>query len=167
MNVITRYLLFALAALMTLVTGVEAELVIVVNDSNSVSNLSMNQLKRIYLGKITEYKNGQEIILGEYAPESEDFHQTVLGMSTRKTRMHWMKLVFSGGPATPPQVFKKIEKVRQFMQESVGAICFIESSVVDKGMKVLSLGGKKPGDDDYPLKNSSPAENSDLLQGSR
>lgn len=167
MNVITRYLLFALAALMTLVTSVEADLVVVVNDSNSVSDLSMNELKRIYLGKITDYKNGQEIILGEYAPENEDFYQTVLGMSTRKTRMHWMKLVFSGGLATPPKVFKKIEKVRQFIRDTEGAICFIKSSEVDKGMKVLTIDGKRPGEEGYLLQQQPITEPPDLQEEGR
>lgn len=72
-----------------------------------------------------------------------------------------MKLIFSGGHATPPKVFKKIEKVRQFIRDIEGAICFIESADVGEGMKVLSIDGKKPGEEGYPLEISSPREISD------
>ena len=161
-NVKTLKFLFALAALTTLVPGANADLVMVVHDSNSVSDLSMKELKRIYQGKITDYKNGQEITLAEHTPVNEDFYQAALGMSTRKTRRYWMKLIFSGGHATPPQVFKKIERVRQFIRETEGGICFIEASDVEEGMKILSIEGKKQGDEGYPLVTSLPTELSDL-----
>lgn len=152
---------------MIAVPCVEADLVVVVDDSNSVSNLSMKELKRIYLGKITDFKNGQEIALAEYAPANEDFYQATLGRSTHKTRKYWMKLIFSGGHATPPKVFKKIARIKQFLRDTEGAICFIESSDVDTGMKVLSLDGKMPEDEGYPLAISLPTETSDLPRENR
>ncbi len=129
-----------------------AQIVVVVNDSNSISDLTLDELKRIYLGKTTAFPDGKEIVLMEYSPLCEKFYKAVLNMTELKVRKHWMKVVFSGEYATPPTEYKDLDEIKNQVCKNRGAICFVGLSEVEDCMKVLTIEGKKPDDEGYPLR---------------
>lgn len=130
-----------------------AQIAIVVNKNNATSNLSIGDLKKIYLGKITVFSTGQKIALFEYASVKTKFYEQVLDMKVDKVKKHWFSVVFSGKSATPPKEIKNVEEVKKLVNQNDGAICFVEHSKVDSStMKVLTIDGKKPGDAKYRLK---------------
>jgi hypothetical protein len=112
----------------------------------------MKMLERAYLGKITVFSDGQDIVLAEYAPLMESFFESVLGMTLNKVKMHWLKLILSGGTAIPPTKFDDIEDNKKFVMHNRGAISFMELSGADGTVKILTIDGKSPSAEDYPLK---------------
>jgi phosphate transport system substrate-binding protein len=125
---------------------------VIVNRNNPVNNLTLEELRKIYLGKITEFPNGERVILGEFSSGKKKFYEVLLGMSPHKVKKHWISVVFSGGNASPPVELKNLKEVKEFVSKYPGAICFINVKKVDKDLKVLRIDGKKPGDRDYPLR---------------
>jgi len=124
-------------------------IVVVVHEDNSLEDISTATLRKIYLGKITIFPNGERIVLGEVDNCSEMFYRLLLNKTPMNIRKYWISVVFSGGMATPPMELKKSEEIKEFMQNNRGAILFSIPSMVDSSMKILMIEGKSPGEDGY------------------
>lgn len=127
-------------------------LAVVVSIDNPISNLSLVELQRIYLGKTTLFPDGQEIELIEHAQSVEQFCLKGLEMTTLRFRKHWLKLIFSGGYATPPKECERIEDIDKLLCRNVGAICFVPTASVESCMKVLTIDSLGVNDEGYVLK---------------
>lgn len=136
----------------TLWSPVKAQIAIIVNKNNPINNLTLDELKNIYLGKITSFSNHERIVLTEYAPLKKKFYKIVLDKSIGNVKKYWISFVLSGKSANPPIEFKDMDEIKTFVLKNPGAICFIDLSDINKGMKVLTIDGKRPGDAKYPLK---------------
>lgn len=132
---------------------VAGQIAVVVNKKNPTSDISMLELKLIYLGKSTSFHNATEIELLEFGSSCDEFYELVLNMSKREVRKHWLKKVFSGDHAVPPTEYDDIDIVRSRICKSKSTICFIDFADVGECMKVLSIDGLKPEDEDYPLRS--------------
>lgn len=137
-----------------------AQIAVVVHPDNSVTDISLSDLKRIYLGKVTSYESGDAIVLTGNQKLDEAFYQQVLDMSVRRVRKHWMKVVFEGEYATPPTAFDDLAELRKFINRNKGAIGFVKLSDVDSTLKMLTVEGLDPEAEDYPLLSDEP-ENGD------
>ncbi|MFQ5452792.1 MAG: hypothetical protein ACE5D6_01230 [Candidatus Zixiibacteriota bacterium] len=156
MNIIRKQIVYLIIIIISLVyVPVSAQIAVVVNDSSSVSDLSMEELKRIYMGKTTVIPDNEPIVLLEFCYLKEKFYDIVLDMSPLKVKKYWMKMVFSGEYATPPVPHRNIKDIKNVICENKGAICFLQLSDVGDCMNVLTIDGKKPEDEDYPLRYQS------------
>jgi len=73
-------------------------------------------------------------------------------MSKRQVRKHWLKKVFSGAHAVPPAGYDDAEEVQSLLCKHKSSICFIDIADVSECMKVLTIEGLNPDDEEYPLK---------------
>lgn len=128
-----------------------AQIAIVVNNDNPVADISMSELKQIYLGKKTTFPDGKNIVLAEYTDLKETFYAILLDWSVTKMKKHWMGLIFSGTSSSVPKEFKQSSGLKDFILRNEGAIAFMDLAEVDKNVKLLTINGKKPGSKDYPL----------------
>lgn len=125
------------------------QIAVIVHPGSEIEDISGEQLKRLYLGSTTNLANGQSVYLMENGSLAKQFYKTVLDMSVAKFRKYWMKLVFSGEYAQPPDPFSNAENILKTVSQTEGAICFIDTDVVTKDVKVVSIDGLKPGEDQY------------------
>ena len=128
-----------------------AQIAIAVNKDNPVDDISMSELKQIYLGKKTIFPDGKNIALAEYADLKETFYDILLDWSVIKMKKHWMGLIFSGTSSSVPKEFKRVEELKDFISKNEGAVAFMDLAEVDKNVKLLTINGRKPGSKDYPL----------------
>ena len=135
-------------------TSARAQIAIVANDSAAVSDVSMNDLKRLYLGSLSTF-GGQQITLIEYTPAAETFYKSTVNMTILKFRQHWLKMVFSGRTATPPTAFSDPTEINQALSKKPGSICFLPLDKVVKGMKILTVDHKMPTDSGYAIQTPS------------
>jgi ABC-type phosphate transport system substrate-binding protein len=129
-----------------------AQIVIAVNKNNPVNDISMSELKQIYLGKKTTFPDGKNIVLGEYADLKEAFYDILLGWSVVKVRKHWLGLIFSGTSSSAPKEFKRFGELKDFISQNEDAIAFIDLADIDKKVKLVTIDGKNPGSKNYPFK---------------
>jgi ABC-type phosphate transport system substrate-binding protein len=129
-----------------------AQLVVVVNPHNPVRNLSIEELRRLYLGRATTFRQNQPVLLLEHAEARDAFYQAALGMNEARVKRHWIGIVFSGETATPPQAIAAVEDLKRVVAQNVGAIGFLDLSAADQSVKVLTINGLRPGDAGYPLR---------------
>lgn len=131
--------------------GADDALVIVVDESCDLEDISFTDLKKLYLGKMTVHTDGREVLLLAHQASSERFYESILGMSVLRLRKHWIKLVFAGEFATPPEEFTATRNLEARLCGNSGALGFAPLSEVDGCMKTLTIDGKQPSDSGYVL----------------
>ncbi|HEY3011965.1 MAG TPA: hypothetical protein VGJ36_04400 [Gemmatimonadales bacterium] len=150
-----RWLLAVLGgALLTpsLPVNARAQIAVVVNPRNPVKDLSLEELRRLYLGRTTTFRQNQPVTLLEQAKISDAFYQAALGMNEARVRRHWIGIVFSGETAKPPKSIAVAGDLKRAVAERPGAIAFIDVADIDRSMKVLTINGLHPADARYPLR---------------
>ncbi len=145
--------------LLILLTGTDAPpppppppIAVVVNVENPVAGLSLPELKRIYLGKQTTFSDDVPIRLGVCHDLSAMFYRAALDMPAHAMKRHWIKMVFSGARAKPPELMASGEKVKQFVEANRGGIAFLPLEEVDERVKVIAVEEKLPSQVGYPLR---------------
>ena len=130
--------LFASTLLMTSFFSI-AEISVVVNAANAES-LDTKKIKRIYLGKIKSFNNGDKInvlTLSDDTPETEIFRKLALKKSNSQFKSYWSKLAFTG-KGTPPTEVNSSEEMIKTIKSDPTSIGFIDSSAVTSDLKVVA-----------------------------
>lgn len=126
--------------------------VIVHSDNSAVEELSMLELRRIYLGRATSFSDGTRIRLLQTPGADTTFFRTVLGRSVRQVREHWIGELLSGAPGTPPTDVSIDEAVERVAADR-RAICFVFMPVEERaGVKIIRIDGHWPIDPSYPIR---------------
>ena len=129
-----------------------AQIAVIVNSRNPIRDLSLEELRRLYLGRTTSFRQNLPVILLEQAVMSGAFYQAALGMNEARVRRHWIGIVFSGETAKPPRTIAAAEELKRVVAENPGAIAFIDLAETDPDMRVLTINGRHPDDARYPLR---------------
>jgi ABC-type phosphate transport system substrate-binding protein len=124
---------------MASVTPVEAageSIVVIVNNANPVDNVSLGELKKLFLGDRSRWDTGKAVapvMLGPGAPERTLFLKVVCGMSDADLGKYFMQAAFTGKSVTPPKEVGSAGAVKSFVAASPGAIGFLKASDLPAG----------------------------------
>ena len=129
-----------------------AQIAVIVNPRNPITDLSLEELRRLYLGRTTAFRQNQPVTLLEQAEMRGPFYRVALGMNESRVRRHWIGIVFSGETATPPKTIAPVGELKRAVARNTGAIAFVELVAADPTVKVLTINGFHPGDAGYPLR---------------
>lgn len=128
---------------------------IVVNPSTSVDDLSLLELRNVFLGDRQFWRDGSRIVLLVRAPvayERDVVLNRIYRMDESQFRQYWIAKVFRAEVSSGPKIVYSNDMTRQLVAALPGAVGFIAASDVAADMKVLRINGKLPGDPDYPLR---------------
>jgi ABC-type phosphate transport system substrate-binding protein len=136
-------------------------LAIVVNRSNPVTNLSIQELRSIFLSERSYWPNGRRITLvlrepGD--PEREAVLRGVCNMDENQFQTHILHGLYTGEINVSPKMLNTPNGVRRFIFNVPGAIGSLRLSEVDDTVSTIRIDGHLPGDKDYPLHVYSGAE---------
>ena len=137
---------------LSLPSEARAQIVVVVNPRNPVRDLSLEELRRLYLGRTTTFRQNQPVMLLEQADTRRAFYRAALGMNEARVKRHWIGIVFSGETAIPPRTIAGVEELKRTVAQNAGAIGFLDLAAADQSVKVLTINGLHPGDAAYPLR---------------
>jgi ABC-type phosphate transport system substrate-binding protein len=140
------------AGFLGVVAPAGGQIAIIVNRANPVRDISIADLRRLYLGQTTTFPGGERVTLTVAPALNESFCQKVLGMETDLVQRHWMAVVFRGDDASPPETFETAAQVRSYVAQHRGAIGFVDAQLVDGSVKALTLNGIPFGDPRYRLR---------------
>jgi ABC-type phosphate transport system substrate-binding protein len=129
-------------------------LVIVVNRSNPVDELSWAELRRIFLGNRSHWPNGRRITLvmrepGE--PERNTILREVCGMNEDQLKNHFLHGLYTGEILVSPKTLASPVGVRKFIFNVPGAIGYLRIGDVDPTVKVVRIDELLPEDKGYKL----------------
>ncbi len=135
-------------------------IVVIVNNSNPVDNLSLGELKKLFLSDRSRWDTGKAVapvMTGPSTPERTTFLKIVCGMSDADLGKYFMQAAFSGKSATPPKEVGSASAVKSFVAGSPGAIGFVKAldfhgDGSDGGVKSVKIDGTAAGDAGYKLR---------------
>jgi phosphate transport system substrate-binding protein len=137
-------------------------LVIVVNRSNPVNDISQAELRKIFLGSRSHWANGRRITLVMRDPgdsERKTILRDVCGMSEDQFKNHFLHGLFTGEILVSPKILSTPAGVRKFIFNVPGAIGYLRISNLDDSIKVVRIDELLPDDKGYKLHVQSEAGN--------
>jgi hypothetical protein len=142
---------FAILAFLT-PTGARAQVAVIVNPANSLEELSLDKVRRLFLGQVKTFPTGSRARLAWHTGSAGTFDRSALGLQPEIVRSRWMAMIFRGEAKGFPTELSSPEDVKQFVRSHVDAIAFLPQADVDGTVKVLTIEGKRPGDVGYVIR---------------
>ncbi|MFL0798099.1 MAG: phosphate ABC transporter substrate-binding protein [Cellvibrionaceae bacterium] len=115
-----------------------AETAIVIHPENQ-NTLSIEDIKRIFLGKKKSYPDGTKAIpidQKEGSAPRTAFTFVILNKSDQQMRAYWAQQLFTG-KGTPPKDFRNNTDVKKLVSTNPSLIGYIDSKAVDDSVKVI------------------------------
>ncbi len=141
MRIYARKLVLLVLLLFAAVAAHADEVVLIVNPSNSLSEISLKAVKKIYLGKSKFFPNGGKVVPVDQDEKSEVkaiFYEVIIGKSESQLKRYWSKRIFTG-KGTPPKVLKGDAAVLAWVAERPHALGYVYKSSLNDSVKVLKL----------------------------
>jgi phosphate transport system substrate-binding protein len=141
--------------------SLENNLAIVVNTSNTLDELSLAELRKVFLGERSHWPNGRRItlvMLEPGQPERRALIREVCQMNESEFSHHFLHGVFTGEVFVSPKTLASPVGVRKFVFNVPGAIGYVRASEVDSSVKVLRVDGLLPSNKEYSLRIQPKAE---------
>ncbi|MEE2023441.1 MULTISPECIES: type 2 periplasmic-binding domain-containing protein [Alkalimonas] len=127
-----------MVASLALSASVLAEsLAIVVHPANA-TDLTTEDVSRLYLGRARTFPNGESAVpinLAEGMLARESFDQRALSRSSAQLKAYWSKLVFTG-KGTPPQEVDSHEEVLKLVATNPSIIGYVPASAADERVRI-------------------------------
>jgi phosphate transport system substrate-binding protein len=136
-------------------------LAIIVNRENPLENLSLSELRTVFLGERSHWPNGRRITLVMMEPgqpERQTLVRDVCRMSESDLRRRYLQGLLTGEVLVSPKILASPIGVRKFVFNVPGAIGYLRPGDVDDTVKVIRIDGHLPSDVEYPLKLEERAE---------
>jgi len=133
----------------------EQSLAIIVNLSNPVDNLSLQDLRTVFLGERSHWPNGRRItlvMLEPGQPERKAVLRTIYHMNESDFSRHFLQGLFTGEVFVSPKTLANPVGVRKFVFNVPGAIGYVRAADVDGTVKVIRVDSHLPDDKDYSLR---------------
>jgi ABC-type phosphate transport system substrate-binding protein len=135
-------------------------IVVIVNQANPVQNVSMDELRKIFLSDRNRWDTGKTIapvIAGRGAAERAAFLKIVCGMRDAEFSKYFLQAAFTGKDVTPPREVLSGRDVKSVVAGSPGAIGFIRAldfhgDGSDGGVKAVRVEGLLASDPGYKLR---------------
>lgn len=134
-------------------------IVVIVNSSNPADNLSMSDLKKLFLSERNRWDTGKAVapvMVTAGAPERAAFLKSVCGMSDTEFGKYFLQAAFTGKSATPPKEVGSAQGVKGVVASSPGAIGFVKAADFrgdgsDGAVKAVKIEGMTASDPGYKL----------------
>ena len=150
MNIFKKILLsfIVISSILSLSSATSADepaITVIANEKGALTTLTMKELKSIFQGEKQRWPDGTKISIA-FMKSS-----TLVGSATAKKVMNisgdqlnklWLALVFQG-KAKAPFFYGSASEVESYVSQNAGAIGVVEAGYQVKGVKVISIDGKK------------------------
>lgn len=134
----------SISALMSLWIGLlspsaQAEIVVISNHQLPVTNLSRDEVYRIYLGKTKFLPNGTKVIPIDQkmgAVSRSQFYKAVIHKTETEIKSYWSRVIFTG-QGNPPLQQDDDLAVKEMVAKDAHCLGYIDKSLVDQSVKVV------------------------------
>jgi ABC-type phosphate transport system substrate-binding protein len=136
----------------------DTSIAVIVNPRNSIESISLVELRNIFLGTQQFWKDGTQIVPIVRAPsarERDALLRRVLHMSDLQFQQYWRKRRVARKAGHEPLAVVSNGMQMQTVSLESGGIAMVGTSDLNSSVKVLKVGGHRPGSAAYPLKTSA------------
>ncbi len=136
--------LFLVTDLLLLATIAHSEVAVIASPGFTVSSLSDEKLKKLWLGKSKKIQGIGRVFVSDQLSNtlaSKLFYKKIIKKSMMKTKAHWAKIQFIGKGFPPPR-FENDQLVMQWVRESNNRIGYINlESLTDEFTVLKKISG--------------------------
>ena len=114
---------------------------VIVNNANSISEITKDQLSDIFLKKTSKWSDNKKIVPVNLKAESktrQSFAKSVHNKSVNAVKAYWQKKIFTG-KGVPPVEKPNNAEVITFVKANPGAIGYVSLSAAVSGAKVVKV----------------------------
>lgn len=136
-------------------SGNRDDLAVVVHRSNPVDDLSVAELRRMFLLETQTWPGGRKItvVLREKGqPERTHALELICDLTEVEYERHVLLQTFRGDVGWGPRAIHSASAMLRFVFNVPGAIGYVRADETDDSVKVLRIGGRLPGEAGYPLR---------------
>lgn len=133
----------------------EVDVAVVVQPDTPVSNLSLAEVRKIFLGDRQYWTANMPVVLLIRAPvarERDVVLKIIYQMSESQFKQYWIAKIFRAESVSAPKVVYSNDMASDLVTALPGAIAFIDSRDVRPGTKVVRVDGRLPGEPGYTLR---------------
>ena len=131
------------------------DIAVVVRPDTPVDGLTLAQTRKLMLGDQQFWNPNLRVTLLLRAPaarERDVVLRVIYGMNEAEFRQYWISKMFRAESSNGPKVVYSNEMATELVTALPGSVAFVDASQVSKGLKVLKIDGKLPGQAGYPLR---------------
>ena len=136
-------------------TAAGKPIAIVVHKDTNIENLSLAELRNIFLANQQFWSNRKRIVLLVRAPKSDerDFVlNTIYQMDEAQYRQYWIAKMFRAEVPRGPKIVFSTNMMLELVIAIPGSISFVSADEVSDDVRVVRIDGKLPSDPGYPLR---------------
>jgi ABC-type phosphate transport system substrate-binding protein len=133
----------------------DSTIAIVVHKDLPIENLSLEELRSIFLADRQFWENRTRITLLVRAPQSDErtfVLEHIYQMSEAQFRQYWIAKMFRAEVPRGPKIVLSTGMTLDLVVAIPGSISFTRADDVTDGVKVIRVDGLLPSDEGYPLK---------------
>ncbi|MGH9591582.1 MAG: hypothetical protein ACRD5L_00715 [Bryobacteraceae bacterium] len=131
-----------------------SDVAVVVHPGVPVTNLTFDDVRKIMLGDRQYWSPSLRITLIVRAPaarERDVLLKTVYQMTEAQFHQYWISKQFRDEAASGPTIVYSNEQAAERVAAIPGSISFVDAAQIPKGVKVLRIDGRLPGEPGYRL----------------
>jgi hypothetical protein len=131
-----------------------ADFAVIASSDVPMSNLSMADLRRLFLGDRQFWTPKLRVSLLVRAPVAREriiVVWTICKMSEAQFGQYWIGKVMRAESTSSPQLFSSNQQALNLVSNTPGAIAIVNATQVPSGTKVLAVEGKLPHEPGYRL----------------
>lgn len=132
-----------------------SDLAVVVNADTPVTDLSLAEVRKVFLGERQYWSAKLPVVLLIRAPvarERDVVLRLIYQMTETQFKQYWVAKIFRAEVTAPPKIVYSNDIQYELVSAIPGAIAFVDSRNVRPGVKVVRVDGMLPGDKNYPLR---------------
>src|SRR5713226_7073422 len=132
-----------------------SDIAVVVHPDTPVSNLSLEEVRKVFMGERQYWSTKLPVVLLVRAPvarERDLVLNVIYQMDEVQFKRYWIAKIFRAESATAPKIVYSSDMANELTAAIPGAIVFMDTRDVRPGVKVLRISGQLPDQPDYPLK---------------
>ena len=132
-----------------------SDVAVVVNTDTPVTDLSLTEVRKVFLGDRQYWSAKLPVVLLIRAPvarERDVVLRVIYQMTEVQFRQYWVAKIFRAEVTAPPKIIYSNDLQYELVSAIPGAIAFVDSRSVRPGVKVVRVDGMLPGDKNYPLR---------------
>ena len=134
-----KYLRYILISLSLMMSVCRADIYVIVNQKNSSSEMTKNEVSALYLGRYQAFRDGTFSLPFDQPADSQtraDFYRLLTGKNIEYINAYWARVLFTGR-ATPPRQLDNDAAIAEVVRQNVSAIGYVSDKSVTSNTKIV------------------------------
>jgi hypothetical protein len=135
--------------------AVASDIAVVVRPDTPAGDLSLREVRDLLFGERQFWTSNLRVTLLIREPaarERDVMLRVVYHMTEAQFRQFWISKIFRAETSSGPKIVYSSQMASELISALPGSVSFLDVADVPKGLKVLKIDGKLPGDPGYPLR---------------